>query len=341
MPIYQRENGIWYIDIKTQTGQRIRRSSGTKNKTEAQELHDKLAYEQWRIDRLGDKPKRIWDEAVLLWIQEKGGEKKSIKADISRLRHLQSLRGLNLNSISRSMILETVNSLPCSKATKNRYIALIRAILRKAKYDWQWIDDIPQIPLYKEPSKRVRWITVKEAQCLISKLPSYMALMAVFSLATGLRQSNVFHLKWCQVDISKRAAWFGESETKSEHSLGVALNEMALDVLKMQRGKHPIYVFVNSKGNPIQSLNSKLWKKAVREAGLLDFRWHDLRHTWASWLAQKGVPIHTLKEMGGWESLEMVQRYAHLSSEHLQQHASVRVWGGACFVTVTAATKTV
>lgn len=61
----------------------------------------------------------------------------------------------------------------------------------------------------------------------------------------------------------------------------------------------------------------------MEEAGISDFRWHDLRHTWASWLVQAGVPLAALQEMGGWESIEMVRRYAHLSAEHLQSHAAL------------------
>ncbi len=60
---------------------------------------------------------------------------------------------------------------------------------------------------------------------------------------------------------------------------------------------------------------------ACRRAGIEDFRFHDLRHTWASWLIQSGVPLSVLQEMGGWESIEMVRRYAHLAPNHLTEHA--------------------
>lgn len=63
------------------------------------------------------------------------------------------------------------------------------------------------------------------------------------------------------------------------------------------------------------------WRLALARAGIEDFRFHDLRHTWASWLVQAGVPLFVLQEMGGWESLEMVKRYAHLSPTHLAEYA--------------------
>lgn len=88
-------------------------------------------------------------------------------------------------------------------------------------------------------------------------------------------------------------------------------------------GKHPSFVFTYPNGNPVKSISSRLWKNALKEAGITDFRWHDLRHTWASWLVQSGVPLAALQEMGGWESVNMVQRYAHLASEHLYEHAAL------------------
>jgi integrase len=68
---------------------------------------------------------------------------------------------------------------------------------------------------------------------------------------------------------------------------------------------------------------TKAWKSALRRAGIQDFRWHDLRHTWASWHVQRGTPLHVLQELGGeWESVEMVRRYARLSGEHLAEYVS-------------------
>jgi integrase len=68
--------------------------------------------------------------------------------------------------------------------------------------------------------------------------------------------------------------------------------------------------------------NTKAWRKALKRTGIEDFRWHDLRHTRASWHIQNGTPLHVLKELGGWADLSMVLRYAHLSSRHLEEYAN-------------------
>ena len=72
---------------------------------------------------------------------------------------------------------------------------------------------------------------------------------------------------------------------------------------------------------PIRQVSTKAWYAALERAGITDFRWHDLRHTWASWHVQNGTPLHALQELGGWESSEMVRRYAHFSAEHLAPYA--------------------
>ena len=97
-----------------------------------------------------------------------------------------------------------------------------------------------------------------------------------------------------------------------------------------QLGKHQSHVFVNAKGKAMQSWPTtcdRIWKKCLERAGITDFRWHDLRHTWASWHVQAGTDIYTLKELGGWETLEMPMRYAHLSATHLKDAANRVVLG--------------
>ena len=75
------------------------------------------------------------------------------------------------------------------------------------------------------------------------------------------------------------------------------------------------------RGSPIRQVSTKAWYTALKRVGIENFRWHDLRHTWASWHVQQGTPLYALQELGGWESAEMVRRYAHLAAEHLAPYA--------------------
>jgi len=144
--------------------------------------------------------------------------------------------------------------------------------------------------------------------------------MAAFSLATGLRRANVTGLLWSQVDIVKRMAWIHPDQAKARRAIPVPLNAEAVELIRAQIGMHDTFVFAY-RGKKITQVNTKAWHKALERAGIENFRWHDLRHTWASWLAQKGTPLNVLQEMGGWESSEMVRRYAHFSADHLAPYA--------------------
>jgi integrase len=91
-------------------------------------------------------------------------------------------------------------------------------------------------------------------------------------------------------------------------------------IVRQRLGKHPTHVF-SYRGKPITEVSTKAWYVALEKAGIEDFRWHDLRHTWASWHVQAGTPLFALQEMGGWSSAEMVRRYAHLAADHLSPYA--------------------
>ena len=321
MSIHLNKHGIWQISLRTPSGKRFRRTAGTADRREAQELHDKLKHELWRQEKLGEKPKRLWDEACIRWLQENQG-KKSLDSDKIKIRLLPELRGLLLEDMTRDLIHSVVNRKTCSGSTKNRYFALIRAILNKCVNEWDWLDKAPKLKLHKEPKKRIRWLYPEEAQRLVNALGGlpYMQHLVIFSLATGLRQANVLNLKWEQIDLRRQVAWIYPDQAKAGKAIGVPLNHTAMQVL-MDRPRVSDYVFTHSKGARVKSISSRVWREALEKAGITDFRWHDLRHTWASWLVQNGTPLAALKEMGGWESVEMVQRYAHLAPEHLSQHA--------------------
>jgi integrase len=314
----------WWISFTTPSGERIRRSAETEDKRQAQELHDKLKAETWRIAKLGDKPKRTWDEAAYKWLME-SQLKKSHREDVSKISWLQTyFRGKYLDELTRDVIAKVgeLKFKETSPATANRLLALIRAILRKAALDWEWIDKPPVIKLYRESKRRVRYLTPLQANTLLQELPEHLADMVKFSLATGLRRANVTKLEWSQVDIARRVAWIHGDQAKAGKPIHVTLNVTAIDVLTKQIGKDPTAVFTY-KGKPVTQVNTKAWYKALGRAGIDNFRWHDLRHTWASWLTQQGVPLNVIQEMGAWESSEMVKRYAHLAPEQFAKHARV------------------
>lgn len=222
---------------------------------------------------------------------------------------------------------------PVTTSTKAKHLALMKAILRAAERDWKWLEKAPVIKIPSVRNKRVRWLEHEEAKRLIDECPEPLKSVVKFALATGLRRSNIINLEWQQIDMQRRVAWVNPEDSKSNRAIGVALNDTACKVLRDQIGNHHKWVFVHTRAwhRPDSSLtpairkmrvdDNRAWNSACKRAGIEDFRFHDLRHTWASWLIQSGVPLSVLQEMGGWESIEMVRRYAHLAPNHLTEHA--------------------
>lgn len=324
MSIYQRgKNKVWWIQFTTSDGRRIQQSSGSKIKQEAQELHDRLKAEVWRVKNLGVKPRHIWQDAVVRWLTEQS-HKKSIEMDKVRLRWLdQHLHNVSLDEITKTKVdaIKSAKKLEgVSNGTVNRTLALLRSILNRARQEWEWIDTTPSVRLLPEQSNRIRWLSHEESIRLIHELPDHLKAMVRFSLSTGLRESNVVGFKWSQIDMQRRCAWVYADEAKGKKAIAIPLNDDAIAIIRQQIGKHDTHVFTYN-GKPVTRANNYAWSKALKRADIKDFRWHDLRHTWATWHVQNGTPLHVLKELGGWASLDMVLRYAHFSSKHLEGYA--------------------
>ena len=323
MSLYKRNDSPrWWVKI-SHGGRTIQRSTGTEDKAQAQEYHDKLKVSLWEQQRLGVKPRRAWKEAVVRWLAETS-EKATHDGDIKKLRWLDAFLGaLMLDEITLDVIdrVKSERLKTVSKSTVNRYLAVVRSILLRARDEWEWIDKAPKVKLFREPPGRERSITVEQAEALLRELPAHQRDVVLFTLATGLRQSNVLRLEWSHVNLESGHAWVDADQSKNRRPIAVPLNLKALEVLRRQIGKHPARVFTYA-GRPLDRANTHAWQRALKRAGIENFRWHDLRHTWATWHRQSGTPTHELQRLGGWRTSVMVERYAHLAPDHLAAAAN-------------------
>ena len=275
--IYRRpDSRFWWIDVALPNGRRIRQSSGTADKGEAEALVAQLKTEAFKEAHFGVKPKRSWQEAVLRYLEVK----KSLRSarDVKRIcRILHPLLGdkllAEINGDVVWSITERLSRRGIAPATVNRYLATIRGILRIARDEWQWIDSFPKIKLLPGEVARDRWLTREETGRLIAACPPHMAAIVRFALATGCRASEITGLEWSRVDLERKTAWL--NRTKNGTPRGVPLNRDAVAVLVGQRGKHPQYCFSFRK-QPIRwEVCNTAWLEAVKRAGLTDFRFHD------------------------------------------------------------------
>jgi integrase len=250
MSLYKRGN-TWWIDVTTASGQRIRESAETPDRKAAKEYHDRRKAEAWRTDKLGERPKRTWDQAALRFLKEAEGKASLKEYERQVAFWTEHFRGRWLESITRQQVADLVEAKARTPATRNRYIACLRAILKKAVGAWEWLDRAPKLKTYQEPKQRIRWITQEEAGRLLAALPEWLGAMARFALATGLRQRNVYGLEWTQVDLERRAAWVHPDQAKGRKAISVPLNGDAVEVIRGQLGKHLRRVFVGHDGEPM------------------------------------------------------------------------------------------
>ncbi|NTV09149.1 MAG: site-specific integrase [Zoogloea sp.] len=322
--IYRRpDSRFWWINATLPNGERIRQSTGTESREDAEALLAKLKLDAYRQQHFGLKPERSWQEAVVRYLE--------IKAKLRSFRDVQRIcRGLHpylgklmLHQINGDVIWSIVQGemkKGNTPATVNRYLATVRSLLRMARDEWQWLDSIPKVRMLPGEVERERWLTREEADRLLAVCPPHLAAIVRFALATGCRAREILDLEWTRVDLDRQTAWL--NQTKNGTPRGVPLNRDAVAVLREQVGQHARYCFTY-RSEPIKrNITNHAWRTALQRAGLEDFRFHDLRHTWASWHRQSGTSCDELKELGGWKTRSMVDRYAKFATDHLATAAS-------------------
>jgi integrase len=325
MSLYKRNGSPHYWCRFTLGGRRIQQSTGTGDRKEAEEYEHRLQGRIWRETRLGERT-GTWAQAVEKWDKERVARESTRHRDKEITDWFsQVMERLPLSSINSDVIDAARKKLAEDRApsTVNRYMAVLRAVLRAA-VAWGWIKHVPRVVITTLKEAEPRFITREQFANLLAALPPHMRPVAEFAVLTGLRTANIRELVWSRVSLEKAHVWIPAQSTKGGRAIGIALSDDAVRVLKgIDRIEGQDFVFLYE-GVPMrQSFGKRTWRKACKKAGLEGLRFHDLRHTWASWLMQAGAPAYAIQALGGWASPKMVERYAHLSPEHLKQYAAL------------------
>ncbi len=240
-----------------------------------------------------------------------------------------------------------------ANTTINRDVAALKACLSKA-VEWEVLDQNPLHklrPIRTDKLSRARYLTVEEERALrralhdrneqlcqqrksgndwrrqrhIADLPDlsaqtfadYLQPMTLLTLNTGLRRGEALQLKWTDVDLGQQKVVIRGDNAKSGKTRYVPLNDEALTTLQLWKTdlEASDWVFPGHNGARLNSIKTS-WKSVLQKAAIHDFRWHDLRHHFASRLVMKGVDLNTVRELLGHSDLSMTLRYAHLSPEH-------------------------
>jgi len=322
--LYRRKGSpFWWIDAVLPDGRRVCQSTKLRLLEDAEEYLINLKARTYEAARSGVQVDRTWREAVVRYLEE-NSDKNSLPDDKDHLRKLDPYLG---HRLLRDVCMDTLwpfihhrkSEDGVSNATINRAMEIVRRILHLARDEWNWLQRFSKIRMLKEPRRRIRYLTREQADQLLEELPEHLRPVVRYALATGCRMGEILQLDWQRVDFDRRVAWLDPGTTKNGEGRGIPLNSDAVLALRAVNGVHERFCFTYN-GARMQAIGSS-WKRSLRRAGIEEFRFHDLRHTWASWHVMSGTSLQELMELGGWKSYEMVLRYAHLAPEHLADAA--------------------
>jgi integrase len=207
----------------------------------------------------------------------------------------------------------------------NHYLATLSHALTVATREWGWLEasPMPAVQRLREPRGRVRVLSDEERPRLLAACQGSrnrcLYLVVLLAVSTGGRKMEILALRWPDVDLTRGVLTF--HQTKNREPRSVPLTGQALTLMQHHARIRRIdtdLVFPRRDGHTPVDIRSA-WKRALWDAGIADFRFHDLRHSAASYLAMEGASLVELAEVLGHKTLAMVKRYAHLTEAHTRR----------------------
>lgn len=312
MPLYRCPNSpYWYVRI----GRKTRRSTGTTDRAKAQEFERVLSERLWRREKLKDRSAVSWNEVTQRWLKDSS---KARKRDRELIKWLApKIAEHSVSDVADPDTLEELRQdaleAGWSHSTVDRLMGTVSAVLHAAK-NWQWLPNVPAIPMYRPLGREPRWLTPDEFAALLRQLPPHLQLAAQFAVYSLLRMRAMLKLTWDRINLQERRAWIPRAHQKTQRTFGLALSKEAVRVLRELRKLNPhgdhVFQWMN---RPIDDCNTQAFQEALRRAGIKGANWHTLRHTGASWAVQNGVTLPELMALGDWKDYRSVLKYAHLA----------------------------
>lgn len=310
------KRGIWQIRVGG-----VRQTSGTSDRERAKALQDKLNAEKW--DRKHGLIVPTWDQANVSWIGDNPGPASKYHNNLYAKWWKKRLTGKRLGTITPKLIHDEitkkfkvdVNEAVPANATANGYVSFVGRIIRHGS------NLHPKLVYYPKSDGRDRWLTVEAFRGFTQHMYPDLMDISTFALVTGLREANDMFFRWAWLHDNDTWALLPKELTKTKKPYGIPLNKTAQAVIKRRREatiRHPEFVFINQ-GKPWYCAKLCLAiKAAAGEANLLPFTFHGFRHTFASWLAQKGVSEAIRDRLGCWKVRGQGNHYAHFDVDSLR-----------------------
>ncbi len=328
-----KRGGVWWACFRL-NGRKIRRSLGTANKRLAESVEAKIRTEVIEgkyFDKSTGHYKTFSDLA-----QKYLEEQTPCKSPGSQLRdkgifekHLIPAFGIKTLTSIRTKDISTFKQKRkqsgASGETLNKELGLMKAAFNIAVKEWEWVKENPvcKVKMEKKPEGRVRYLQDEEFERLFQSCEPWLRPIVIVARYTGLRMANVLNLKWDQINLFRREILIENEAMKNDEAIGIPVCDTLFECLKGLQS----YKVRNIEGKvfdypygfkAFQRRVQRAFKMACEKVGIENFRWHDLRHDFASMLVQGGTDIYIVQTLLGHKDGRMTKRYAHLSQENLR-----------------------
>ena len=315
MGVYKVGN-IWYIDYYAD-GRRIREAVGEKKSEARAALEARKGEIRTGKFHLKNEKRILFEKFADEYIKYAKANKRSWERDNVILKHLKPFfKGISLSKINPKYIedykrerLEKVKP-----ATIDRELALLKFMFSLA-IKWKCTNENPvkEVKFFNLRRKMERILDHKEAKQLLDAANERLKSILIVALSTGMRRGEIFDLRWNDVDFDKHFIFI--KETKSGVPRKVPMNSLVANTIKSIK-RESDFVFCNPKTKDSIKAVQTAFKNARERAGIRDFRFHDLRHTAASWMVAAGIDLVTVKEILGHADIKTTMRYAHPTPEN-------------------------
>lgn len=321
--LFKRGN-VWWIRYAGIDGRIVRESSGSARFREAEALliqrrNDIKEGKQPEVKRISNHSFNELAEQYKRWA-ERQRSYKSKRGFINQLA--DAFGNLPLRRFN-SMLVEQYQTDRTQKgnkpATVNRLVATLKHMFSKA-VEWDMVEEqtlkrIRKAKLLEENNRRLRYLSKEECQVLLSVCYKHLGPIVVCALHTGMRKGEILNLQWDNVDL--KHGFILLDVTKNGERREIPINDTLRTTLSslVRRIDVPYVFYDPATGKPYQDVK-RSFNTACRKAKIRNFRFHDLRHTFASHLVMAGYDVTTVKELLGHKTLTMTLRYAHLAPSH-------------------------
>lgn len=322
MAIFRRANNYW-IDFYVE-GRRKRKKVGSNYRMAQLALQKaKVSIAEGKFLDVSKSSRILFDEIAQDFLNYSKNNKRSFGRDVQLVNHLfGSFKGKRLKEIS-PVVIESYKGKRLGEgtapATVNRELACGKAIFNWAVKSNKTSDNpFRKVTFFKEDNEILRYLTVAEIKRLLDACPFQLKAVVATALNTGMRKGEILNLKWKDVKLTDGLIFV--EHTKSGKPRQIPINGQLRDVLlKCLNRRQNDYVFLNDEGKKYKDVRTA-FRNALKRAKLsTDFRFHDLRHTFASQMVMAGIDLATVREILGHSNIKTTMRYAHLSPVHKRE----------------------